>query len=76
MTLISPASSANCSQGLASGRSQRQGYYTHCYFGASARRKQGGNDLPFLSFSDGQGWILRSEQSTAVEVPAVQQAIR
>jgi hypothetical protein len=72
MTLISPASSLNCLQGLASGRSQRQGFYTHCYFGASARRKQGGNDVPFLSFSDGQGRILRRKASTTLEVPAVQ----
>jgi hypothetical protein len=75
MQLISPASSLNCSQGLASGRSQRQGFDTHCYFGASARRKQGGNDVPQLPFPDGQSGVLWSEESAAMEVPAMQHAI-
>jgi len=45
---IHPADSCKLPAGLASGRSQRQGCYTHCHFGSSARRKQGQNDVPFV----------------------------
>ena len=73
-TLISPASGVNRLRGLASGRSQRQGFYTHCHFGNSARRKQGGNDLPQLPFSDGKSRVLWGEKGSALEVPAVPKA--
>ena len=59
--LISSTSSANCWQSLASGKSQRQGYHTHCHFGTVARRKQGQNDLPQLPGEDGESRILWEE---------------
>jgi hypothetical protein len=55
--------------------SQGQGLVTRCHFGSKARRKQGQNDMPQLPNPDGEGRILWSEKSAAVEMPAVQQAI-
>jgi len=72
-TLISPASSVNCSQGLASDRSQRQGFSPAVILALLARRKQGQNDVPQLPFSDGQSRILRHQESPTLEVPAVRQ---
>jgi hypothetical protein len=73
---ISPTGSSNYRRGLASGLRQRQGSYAHCHSDACARRKQGQNDLPQLPNRNGEGGVLWKEQGSAMEVPAVPEAIR
>jgi hypothetical protein len=68
---LSPTYSANCLRGLTSGSRQRQGFYAHCHFGPCAGKRQGPNDVSQLPYRNGKGWVLRTEQGSAVQVPAL-----
>ena len=70
-TLISPVRSANCLRGLASGKPKAEFTRLTVILDLSPEESKGSNDVPQLPYRDGEGWFLRTEQGSAVQVPAV-----
>src|SRR5579864_2805014 len=73
--LVSPAHSVNCGQGLTSDARPKAGLIPTVILSLRSGESKVQNDLPQLPPGDGQGGFLRREADSALEVPAVRQAV-
>ncbi len=74
-TKFSPTHSANCLRGLTSGKPKAGLLRSTAILDSSPGESKVQNDVSQLPSGDGQGWILRQEPSSALEVSSVRQAV-